>query len=101
MRRSLPQGPIALVEVQGYAFAAFRAMAELRGCGATTSCAQWDVRAERMRAAVEAKFWMEIEGSTASRWMATGAVRGALEQSGHLLYCGLPSADARRSVAQR
>ena len=96
-----PQGPIALVEVQGYAFAAFRAMADAGArCGATkTLAAHWEGRAERMRAAVEAAL---LDGgrraSTASRSTATAscarcapAIRGTC----CIADCRAPSARRR------
>src|SRR6185437_2555807 len=55
-----PPPPIALVEVQGYAFAAFRTMGRLARLRGDREAAQaWADRAETMRAKVEALFWME------------------------------------------
>ncbi|TIM52318.1 MAG: amylo-alpha-1,6-glucosidase, partial [Mesorhizobium sp.] len=49
-----PRGPIALVEVQGYAFAAFRGLAALaRRRGEIDRADHWESSAEAMRAAVE------------------------------------------------
>ena len=77
------KGPISLVEVQGYAYAAFRAMAELAELRRDETGMQvWAGRAARMQAAVEAKFWMEDAGLLRHRdgWRRR-VVRGALEQS--------------------
>lgn len=98
-----PKGPISLVEVQGYAYAAFRAMAELAELRRDETGMQvWAGRAARMQAAVEAKFWMEDEGFYGIAMDGDGllcAVRSS--NPGHLLYCGLPSATRAASVAAR
>ena len=55
----IPEGPIALVEVQGYVFAALRAMAEFADLrGEMEAASAWQARAERLRVAVEQRFWM-------------------------------------------
>lgn len=89
----LPTGPIALVEVQGYAFAALRGMAALarkRGDGAAADA--WARRASRLRMAVERNFWCESQGCYGIAIDGEGAlceVSGS--NAGHLLYVGLPS----------
>jgi glycogen debranching enzyme len=97
-----PHGPVALVEVQGYVFAAFRAMAELasrRGEGGRA--AQWRERAERMREAVERRFWMEEEGFYGVAIDGHGELcRVRASNAGHLLFTGLPSADRAERVSQ-
>ncbi|HXO56125.1 MAG TPA: amylo-alpha-1,6-glucosidase, partial [Mycobacterium sp.] len=51
--------PIALCEVQGYAYAAFQARAFLaEGDGDTVSSQQWRSRAARLKAAFNLAFWM-------------------------------------------
>ena len=56
-------GPISLVEVQGYAYAAFAAMTELaERRGQLDEAAHWRSRGEAMRTAVEARFWVEDLG---------------------------------------
>ncbi len=58
-----PDGPIALVEVQGYAFAALRTMGDLAAQrGLDDEATRWRVRAEALRVAVESRFWMEDHG---------------------------------------
>jgi glycogen debranching enzyme len=98
-----PKGPIALVEVQGYAYAAFRAMAELAELRRDETGMQvWAGRAARMQAAVESKFWMDEQGFygiAVDGESALCAVRSS--NPGHLLYCGLPTAARAASVAQR
>src|SRR5690606_19042637 len=55
----LAQGPIALVEVQGYAYAAFRTMAALGEQRDPDASARWARRAQELRATIERRFWME------------------------------------------
>ena len=97
------EGPVALVEVQGYAFAAFQAMADLaarRGEPGET-CARWREKAERLRLAVEQRFWVEELGTYALALDGRGRpcrVRGS--NVGHLLFVGLPTAERGRRVAE-
>jgi glycogen debranching enzyme len=98
-----PEGPIALVEVQGYAFAAYSKMAELaqrRGDGVTAR--RWRARAEQLREAVERRFWMEDQGGYGIAIDGEGRLcRIRSSNPGHLLFCGLPSPErARRVCAQ-
>ena len=97
-----PTGPVALVEVQGYAFAAFRAMAAmLRRLGRPGS-EIWDEKAEAMRRRVEAKFWMEEDGFYGIAVDGDGALcRPHASNAGHLLFVGLPAPDRAARVARR
>ena len=95
-----PAGPIALIEVQGYCYAAFRAMAMLAarrgdeargatGTGKPTACA---MRRRRGSGCTRA-------ASTRSRLTATGVPAAcAASNSGQLLYTGLPSPERARAV---
>jgi glycogen debranching enzyme len=96
-----PKGPIALVEVQGYAFAAFRAMAELAEMRRDDEAMQaWAGRAARMQAAVESKFWMEDQGFYGIAVDGEGALCAVRSTNpGHLLFCGLPNAERAAKVA--
>jgi glycogen debranching enzyme len=98
-----PAGPIALVEVQGYAFAAYRAMAALaerRGQG--RNAAVWRERAEAIREAVEARFWMEDEGFYGVAVDGEGRLcRPPTSNAGHLLFVGLPSPERAERVRAR
>lgn len=59
----LASSPIALSEVQGYAFAAYRAMAYLAGrMGHDQAITTWEQRAEELRAQFLQRFWWEEEG---------------------------------------
>src|SRR5690606_23369782 len=56
----IPKGPIALVEVQGYVFAALKGLGELaRRRGEDQAAERLEARAEEMREAVERAFWVE------------------------------------------
>jgi glycogen debranching enzyme len=96
----LAKGPIALVEVQGYAFAAWRAMAQMARSLGEPGAETWEAHAERMRQAVEDRFWMEPEGFYALAIDGEGELcRPLASNPGHLLFVGLPSrARARRVV---
>jgi len=99
----IPTGPIALVEVQGYVFAALQGMAEL-ACqrGEEELAAGWSERAETLRAAVEARFWMEEAGCYCIAIDGNGdqcAVRAS--NAGHLLFVGLPGPERAARVAEQ
>jgi glycogen debranching enzyme len=97
-----PDGPIAVVEVQGYAYAAFKGMADLaRRRGESADAERWAARAEHLRTMVEERFWMEDKGFYAMAVDGHGKpcrVRGS--NPGHLLFCGLPSPERAAKVAQ-
>jgi len=95
-------GPIALVEVQGYAFAAWRAMAFMADRLGEAGSDGWLARAEVMREAVETRFWMERRGFYALAIDGEGEVCGPLaSNAGHLLFVGLPRAERATKVIQR
>jgi len=100
---SFPRGPVALVEVQGYVFAAFNTMAELCGRrGAEADAVRWRERAEKLRLAVEERFWMEDQGFYGVALDGHGLLcRVRCSNAGHLLYVGLPSAARGASVARQ
>ena len=97
----LAQGPIALVEVQGYVYAARRAMAELASHRGDEALARkWRESADQLRAAVEARFWMPEAGFYAIALDGAGELcRVRASNAGHLLYTGLPSAERARQVS--
>ncbi|MCR5877935.1 glycogen debranching N-terminal domain-containing protein [Phenylobacterium sp. J367] len=97
-----PPGPISLVEVQGYAYAAYRAMAgfaaERRDLEAID---HWTFRAERMRQTVEKMFWMEEEGFYGIAVDGQGNLcRVRASNPGHLLFTGLPAPERAIRVAE-
>ncbi len=97
-----PKGPIALLEVQGYAFAAWRAMADLGARLHDPRAPEWKMRAEQVRALVEAKYWMEDEQFYAVALDGDGQpCRAIASNAGHLLFAGLPSPERARLVTKR
>lgn len=98
-----PNGPIALAEVQGYAFAAYRAMAKLaHHRGDQDNAARWAARAEQIREAVERRFWMEEHEFYGIAIDGDGELcRTLTSNPGHLLFSGLPSPARARKVAER
>jgi glycogen debranching enzyme len=92
------EGPVALIEVQGYAFAAFRAMAALaRWRGESDSADHWRGCAERIRVAVERSFWLEDLQFYAIAVDGHGKpCRTRSSNVGHLLYTRLP--DPKRAI---
>ncbi len=98
-----PEGPIALVEVQGYAFAAYRTMAMLSARrGDPEGAAHWTRRAETIRAAVEKHFWMPDQGFYGIALDGKGELcRVRASNPGHLLFTGLPAPDRAKRVAEQ
>jgi glycogen debranching enzyme len=99
----IPKGPIALVEVQGYVFAAYRGLARLaRRRGDELSANHWQQRAETMRALVEEHFWLSDLGTYALALDGEGMpCKVRTSNAGHLLYVGLPSAERAHAVAEQ
>jgi glycogen debranching enzyme len=81
------------VEVQGYAYAAYRTMANLcERRGEAEACAHWTRRAETIRKVVEERFWMEEQGFYGIALDGQGELcRVRASNPGHLLFCGLPT----------
>ena len=100
---SLPRGPIAVVEVQGYAFAAFQAMADLAKLrGDSASAEHWRRRAQRLREAIEKHYWMEDRRFYAIALDGDGRLcRVEGSNAGHLLFCGVPAPDRAAKVVER
>lgn len=97
-----PAGPVALLEVQGYAFAAWRAMADMSTLLGKEGAADYSGRADRVQALVEELFWMEDEGFYAMAMDGEGKPCRILgSNAGHLLFTGLPSAERARRVTDR
>ncbi|MBZ9819936.1 amylo-alpha-1,6-glucosidase [Mesorhizobium sp. CA4] len=99
----IPKGPIALVEVQGYVFAAFRGMAALaRRRGEFADAEHWEGRAEEMRVAVERDFWLDDMNFYALAIDGDGQpCKVRTSNAGHLLFVGLPQPERARLVADQ
>lgn len=97
-----PKGPVALLEVQGYAFAAWKALAEMGAALGDGRALEWAARAEALRALVEDRYWMEDEGFYAIALDGDGEqCRAIASNAGHLLFMGLPSHERARRVTRR
>ena len=98
-----PKGPIALVEVQGYAYGAFRAMAEFaQRRGDMEAAHHWRGRAEHLRDAVERRYWMPDKGFYGMAIDGAGELCEVMGSNpGHLLFVGLPAPERGKAVAER
>ena len=96
-----PDGPIALVEVQGYAYAAYSKMALMADKRGDESAGRWRARAKQIRDLVEKRFWMEDQGFYGIAIDGKGELcRVRSSNPGHLLFCGLPSPERARRVTE-
>jgi len=97
---SLATGPIALVEVQGYAFEALQAMGLLAESRGERRLAEtWRARADWLRARVEQHFWDESLGFYALARDGGGRMCRVLTSNpGHLLFVGLPAPERAQRV---
>ena len=99
---SSPIGPIALVEVQGYTYAALRGMASLANRrGDDLASARWSETASSLAARVEQAFWQDDLQFYAIALDGKGSpCRVRASNVGHLLFSGLPSPERGRIVAR-
>ncbi len=90
---TMPEPPVALVEVQGYVYAARQAMAWLADRrGDTERANDWQRSAKQLRAAIEKYFWLPDLGFYALAIDGSGRpCRVRASNPGHLLYAGVPS----------
>ncbi|HSR24300.1 MAG TPA: glycogen debranching N-terminal domain-containing protein, partial [Candidatus Eisenbacteria bacterium] len=100
---TVARGPIALCEVQGYVYAAFRARAELAGeIGDEEGRWGWTERAEALKAAFNERFWLPDQG-----WYALALdgekrpVDSLASNMGHCLWSGIVDDDKAPQVAER
>lgn len=96
-------GPIALVEVQGYVYAAYAWLAEAaRLHGDDKWAAGLAMKAGTIREKVESAFWMDDAQFYAQALDGEKNKVDAISSNpGHLLFCGLPSQDRASAVARR
>ena len=99
----LPRGPIAVVEVQGYAYAALTAMARLASLRDDNERAKkWLTRAAALREAIEQRFWIDSFQFYAIALDGDGApCRVRASNAGHLLFCGVPTEDHAAAVCSQ
>ncbi len=99
----LAEGPIALVEPQGYVYAARLAMAAVyESVGRIDEARAQREKANTLKKLVEDAFWMPNESYFAMALDGhKNQVDGITSNPGHLLWCGLPHADKAAKVAER
>jgi len=103
---SLADGPIAMVEVQGYAYRARRELAEvLRHLGDDSGAAALDEEAATLRDLIRERYWSP--GRDGEPGFFALALDGGKRQVGsvasnmaHLLWCDVPSDDEAVQVAR-
>jgi glycogen debranching enzyme len=103
MDGSLPQAPIALVEVQGYVYGAYLAMSHFaREVGDTATAALYADRASSLKDAFNDAFWLPDRG-----WYAIGLdarkepIDALASNMGHCLATGIVDVDKAQAVADR
>jgi glycogen debranching enzyme len=99
---SLAEGPIALVEVQGYAYAARRGLARLaRMRGDSSFATAQDEAAEKLRRRFEETFWMEDAETYAMALDGSKQrVDSVASNAGHALWTGIAATERAASVAR-
>ena len=99
----LAEAPIALAEVQAYAYAAYLGAAELaRHLGEADYAASLKDKADRLSEKFEQAFWLDDLGTYALALDgAKQPCRVAASNAGHVLMGGLASADRAAKVAER
>lgn len=98
-----PEGPIALCEVQGYVYSAYRARAHLaEEAGELAAMREWRERAQELRARFNRDFWMPDRG-----WFAVGLdgdkqpIDSLTSNIGHCLWTGIVDEELAPAVADR
>ena len=99
----LAEAPIALAEVQAYAYAAYLGAAELAGyLGEGDRASALQERAERLRERFERSFWLEdLDTYALALDGARQPCRVAASNAGHVLMGGLASPERAARVAER
>jgi glycogen debranching enzyme len=100
---SLAEGPIAIVEVQGYVYMAKQRIADVyRALGARDRADELLRQARRLRDAFNDVFWNPDEGTFALALDGQKRrVRSVTSNPGHCLYCGIVDDDKAALVAER
>ncbi len=103
---TLAVGPIAMVEVQGYAYRARRELAEvLRHLGQEREAVTLDHEAESLRGLIRERYWCEgADGGPGFFALALDGdkrrVASLASNMGHLLWCDVPSDREAEDVAR-
>jgi glycogen debranching enzyme len=100
---SLAPAPIALCEVQGYVYGAYRARAAIaRARGDLPTAERFDRRADALRDAFDAAFWMEEHGTYALALDGDKRQVGVVSSNpAHCLWSGIVRPERARAVADR
>jgi len=100
---SLAEPPIALVEVQGYAYLAQRLVADLfRRSGDAGRAERLEREAAVLMARFNRDFWMEQEGTYALARQAGGRQAAVVSSNpGHALWAGIADREKARRTAER
>jgi glycogen debranching enzyme len=94
--------PIALAEVQGYAYRALRGVSDLAEArGDDDLVDRLDDRATRLREAFDREFWLPEEGCYALALDADGAVDAVASNQGHALWSGIVPEGRAADVVDR
>jgi glycogen debranching enzyme len=98
----LAEPPIALCEVQGYAYQAFRTRADLaRDFGDEDAARQWSQRADALRAAFNEQFWLPDKGHFALALdRDKKPVDSCASNMGHCLWSGIADTDKAAAVVE-
>jgi len=98
---TLADGPIALAEIQAYAFAALRGAATLAAAlGLADRATELSERAEALRVAFEAAYWMEDVGTYGIALDGEKRLcRVRTSNPGHCLFAGIVASDRATRVA--
>jgi glycogen debranching enzyme len=99
----LAEAPIALCEVQGYAYAAFQARARLAAADGDRDLAgDWSERASKLKSAFNHAFWLPDRGYYAIALDADKRPVDALASNmAHCLWSGIVDDDKAAAVAER
>ncbi len=100
---SLPEPPIALIEVQGYVYDAKLRMAELyESAGQDERATELRRQARELRERIRAAFWLEEMGTFALALDgAKRRIATATTNAGHLLWSRVPTADEAARMTAR
>jgi glycogen debranching enzyme len=97
-----PAGPIAAVEVQAYAYAAWRSLAEVVARRDPPWAASLAARAERMRSGFERAFWVAQRSFYAQALDGRKRqIKDVVSNPGHVLWAGIASRSRGRATARR
>ncbi|MGO8956764.1 MAG: glycogen debranching N-terminal domain-containing protein [Streptosporangiaceae bacterium] len=99
---SIAEPPIALAEVQGYTYAAYRARAQLaRQAGDERAAVAWRKKAKQLKRDFNTRFWLPDKG-----WYAMGLdaekrpIDSLTSNIGHCLWTGIVDKDKAPSIAR-